>query len=323
MYSVDQNGQSVAATSATFQSGALKISIAGGAITYEGKLTGDSIAGTFTQGALSMPLTLLRATPATAWTIPEAPAPVKPMAADANPSFDVATIKPSDPAKPGFAISLGQGGANVITTMNTTLTDLIAFAYSVHVRQITGGPSWMDSDKFNLTVRPDTPGIPNVSQMQTVLKKLLADRFQLTFHHDKKELSAYVLTVTKTGPKLAKSQSTGNVPGIGMIGPRTIAAVNCTLAEFAQFLPMRILNAVDRPVVDQTALAGRYDFQLKWTPDNAAATAGAAAPPTAPNPDEPPDLFTAVQQQLGLKLEAARLPVDVLVIDKAEKPTAN
>ena len=318
-YSIDQAAQSINATSATLQSGTLKIAIAGGAVTYEGKLNGDSITGTFTQGPASIPLTLLRTTPATAWAIPEAPAPPKPMAAGADPSFDVATIKPSDPTQQGFAITLGRGGANVVTTINTTLTDLIAFAYNVHVRQITGGPSWMDSDKYDLNVRPDTPGIPNVTQMQTVLKKLITARFQLAFHHDKKELSAYVLTVAKTGSKLTKSQSTGNVPGIGMIGPRTLGVMNCTMAEFAGFLPMRVLNAVDRPVVDQTGLTDRYDFQLKWTPDNAAApTAGAAA-----NPDDPPDLFTAIQQQLGLKLEAARLPVDVLVIDKAEKPSAN
>jgi len=313
LYSLDQNGQSINATSATLQGGTLKIAIAaiGG---YEGKVNGDSIAGAFTQGGAPIPLTLLRATPATAWAIPEAPAPPKPMAADADPSFDVATIKPSDPAQQGFGITLGRGGANVLTTLNTTLTDLIAFAYNVHVRQITGGPSWMDSDKYDLNVRPDTPGIPNVKQMQTVLKKLITARFQLAFHRDKKELSAYILTVAKTGPKLTKSQSTGNNPGIGMTGPRTMGVMNCTMAEFAGFLPMRVLNAVDRPVVDQTALTGRYDFQLKWTPDNA------ATPPAA---DDPPDLFTAVQQQLGLKLDAVHTPVDVLVIDKVEKPSAN
>jgi uncharacterized protein (TIGR03435 family) len=314
MYSIDQNGQSVNATSATLQSGTLKIAFGGGAVTYEGKLTGDSIAGTFTQGA-PMPLTLVRATPATAWAIPEAPAPPKPMAAGADPSFDVATIKPSDPAEQGWTIRQGNGGANVLTTVNTTLADLIAFAYNVHARQVTGGPSWMDSDKFDITAKPDTPGIPSMPQMQTMLKKLLADRFQLALHHDKKELSVYVLTAAKTGPKVAKSQSTGKVPGIAMTGPRTLGVMNCTMTEFAQFLPIRVLNAVDRPVVDQTGLTDRYDFQLKWTPDNA----GAAAP----GPDDPPDLFTAVQQQLGLKLEAVRTPVDVLVIDKAEKPSAN
>ena len=321
IYSIDQGGQPIDASSATLQGSTLKVAINAIGGGYEGKLNGDAISGTWTQGGSPMPLNLDRATPATAWTIPEPPPPPKQMAADANPSFEVATIKPSDPASQGASMLVGRGGANLFTTTNSTLSDLITFAYGLHARQVTGGPSWMETEKYDINAKPDQPGIPNVTQLRTMVQKLIADRFALTFHHEKKDLSVYAITVAKTGSKLSKSQSKGNLPGFGGRGPGAIGVQNSTMAEFAEFLQSRI---VDHPVVDQTALTDRFDFQLKWTPDNAIAPlAATGATPAAPNPDDPPDLFTAFQQQLGLKLEAAHAPVDVLVIDKVEKPSAN
>jgi len=315
LYSIDQPGPPINAASAIQQGSTLKLDIAAIGGAYEGRLSADgtSIAGTWTQGGPASPLNLVRATPATAWAIPEAPPPPMSMPADANPSFEVATIKPSDPASQGASMLVGRGGANLFTTTNSTLADLISFAYGVHARQVTGGPGWLETDKYDLNAKPDQPGIPNVTQLRTMVQKLLADRFQLTFHHDKKELSAYALTVAKTGPKIAKTQATGNLPGFGGRGPGNIFVRNATMAEFAEFLQARI---VDRPVVDQTGLSGRYDFPFKWTPD--------ASQPAAPgDPDDPPDLFTAFQQQLGLKLEATKTPVDVLVIDRVSKPSEN
>jgi uncharacterized protein (TIGR03435 family) len=145
-----------------------------------------------------------------------------------------------------------------------------------------------------------------------MVKKLMADRFQLKFHTEKRELSVYALTLAKTGPKFSKSQGDPNgKPGLGF-GPGNMGATNATMAEIAEAMQQ---GAVDRPVVDQTGLAGRFDLRLRWTP--------ADIPADTQNADAPPDLFTAMQEQLGLKLLATKEPVDVIMIDRVERPSAN
>jgi len=287
---------------------------------YEGKLSADgtTLNGTFTQGA-PVPLNLVKATPSTEWTIPEPPPPPRVMAANANPAFEVATIKPSIPNSPGQAITVGRGGGNAFATLNTPLSELIKFAYGVHARQVTGGPSWLESDKFDILAKPDTPGIPNATQLKSMVQKLLAERFGLEFHREKRELSAYVITVDKAGVKMAKvDQNRGNLPGFGGRGPGSVGVNNSTMAEFADFLQARIL---DRPVVDQSGLTDRYDFTLEWKPD--IAQLGPNAPALPQNIEDRPDLLTAMRQQLGLKVESTKAPVEVMVIDKVTKPTEN
>jgi uncharacterized protein (TIGR03435 family) len=322
MYSIDQGGQPINAT-LTLDGSVVKIAIPAIGGTYEGRLSEDrnSIAGTFTQGA-PVPLNLARATPATAWAIPEPPAPPKPMAADAKLVFDVATIKPSNPATPGQSILVGRGGSNLFTTTNTTLNDLITFAYEIHVRQLAGGPSWLESDRFDITAKPEAQGIPNATQLRTMLRTLLAERFGLTFHTEKREMAAYVITVGKDGPpKLTKNESGGILPGFGGRGPGAIGVRNSTMPEFAGFLQARLL---DRPVVDQTGVSGRFDFQLEFRPDpSQAGPPGGPAPQLPPEVEARPDLFTAIQEQLGLKLENTKAPVDTYVIDKVQKPSDN
>ena len=321
MYSIDQGGQPITASAVSFQGSILKMTVSAIGGGYEGKLSpdGNTITGTWTQGAAT-PLNLTRATPATAWAIPEPPPAPKPMAADANLDFEVATIKPSVPGAQGQSILVGRGGANMFTTTNTTLKDLIIFAYGIHTQQLTGAPGWLESDKFDITAKPEQPGIPDATQLRTMVQKLLADRFKLTFHREKKELSAYVVTVGKNGPKLAKNESGGNLPGFGGRGPGAVGVRNSTMAEFASFLQARIL---DRPVVDQTGLSGKWDFTLEWRPDPTQ-SAGANAPQQLP-PEVAarPDIFTAFQEQIGLKLESTKTPVEVFVIDRVEKPSEN
>jgi uncharacterized protein (TIGR03435 family) len=322
MYSIDQGGQPINAREVSFQGSNLKITVPAIGGNYEGRLSGDgnSIAGTWTQGAPT-PLNLTRATPQTAWAIPEPPPPPKPMAADANLAFEVATIKPSNPATPGQSILVGRGGGNLFTTTNTTLNDLITFAYGIHVRQIAAGPSWLESERYDLSAKPEQPGIPNATQLKTMLQKLLAERFGLAFHNEKRELSAYTITVAKSGPKLEKSESGGILPGFGGRGPGAIGVRNSTMPEFADFLQARLL---DRPVVDQTGLSGRFNFTLEWRPDAAQlAGRGPNAPQLPPELESRPDLFTAIQEQIGLKLEAAKAPVEVFVIDRVQKPSEN
>ena len=324
MYSLDQaGGQPINANSITRDGSIIKmaVSLIGG--NYEGKLSadGNSITGTWNQIA-PLPLNLTRATPETEWTIPEPPPPPKAMPADANPGFEVSTIKPSKPDA-RFSFLLNRSG--MLTTSGTTLSDLIKFAYDLHPRQITRGPAWLETEKFDITAKPDTSGMPNPAQMKTMVQKLLADRFQLTFHREKREQSVYAITIAKNGPKLTKSESPLNLPGFGL-PPRRFVARNATMAEVASVLQA---NLTEQPVVGQTGLGStRYDFILNYTPDPSqlsrlGALGPGIAPPPTDNADAPPDLFTAFQQQLGLKLESTKAPADVLVIDRAEKPSEN
>jgi uncharacterized protein (TIGR03435 family) len=321
-YSIDQPGPGIAAGAVTIQGSNVKIPVPGIGGTYEGKLDSDAITltGSWSQGPKPIPLNLAHVKDEAAWAIPTPPPPPKMMAPDANPAFEVATIKPSDPNRPGKLFSIR--GTEVLT-INTTVKDLIVFAYGMHVQQITGAPAWTDSDKFDITGKPEGGRLPNLNQMKTMIQKLLTDRFQLTFHHDKKQLTVYALTVGKNGPKLTKSESTGTVPGLLFRGLGNLPGRNATMEEFAGVLQAAVL---DRPVVDQTGLTGRFDFQLLWTPDETqfAALRGPGPLPTPPEGAETqPDLYTAIQQQLGLKLESTKAQTDVLVIDKVEKPSAN
>jgi uncharacterized protein (TIGR03435 family) len=169
--------------------------------------------------------------------------------------------------------------------------------------------------------------MPSVNQLKMMLQKLLADRFALTFHLEKKDLSIYAITVAKGGLKIAKEE-TNPIPVPGFGGPplRGFNVRNATIAEFANVMQAQFM---DQPVVDQTGLGTqRYNFVLKWTPDASQRSFGGGgpepnAPAAAPDADAPPDLFTAFQQQLGLRMQTTKGPVDVLVIDKVEKPSAN
>lgn len=321
-YSIDQGGGEMKADSASFEDGVLKFAIQGIDGKYDGKMSGDgkSIAGTWTQGAGSLPLLLERATPETEWTIPKPPPRLPAMAADANPSFEVATIKPSQPDRPGKGFGVRGSHFN---TINTTLSDLITFAYGIQQKQIVGAPSWVDTDKWDIEAQPDVPGAPNRNQVATMVEKLLADRFQLKFHKESKELSAYVLTVSKTGQKMTKSDSDAQLPGLFFtnLSPATLTVRNATMDDFSHLLQSAVL---DRPVVDQTALTGKWNFLLKWTADESQfGGMGVKVPAPSDAADAPPPLFTAIQEQLGLKLDAGKAQVPVFVIDKAEKPSAN
>jgi len=192
----------------------------------------------------------------------------------------------------------------------------------VHPRQIVGAPGWVETLKYDLDGKPDGEGQPSVEQWKAMMQKLLADRFQLKFHRDKKELPVFALVVAKTGPKITKSDGDPNgAPSLLFRGLGMLPVRNATMADFAGVMQSAVL---DRPVVDQTGLAGRYDFVLTWTPDETQfVSLGGAPPPPTNKPDAPPDLFTAIQQQAGLKFESTKAPVDVMVIDRVEKPSEN
>jgi uncharacterized protein (TIGR03435 family) len=306
----------------TLQGWNVQIAVPGNTGQYQGQLStdGKTITGTWTQGGPNMKLDLVRATPDIAWEVPKPPPPPKAMDPNANPAFDVATIKPN-PGGPGIGFGIR---GRTFSTFNTSLADLIVYAYDVHNKQILNGPDWIDKDKYDITGVPDAEGAPNNRQWKMMVQKLLAERFQLTYHHDKREMPVYVLSVAKGGPRnLNKSDATGegfSVPIRNIPGGFTMPIRNATMFDFTSFA---LQGAVlDRPVLDQTGIEGRYDFTLTW------ATLGTEFGGSAPAPQQatenpPANLFTAIQEQLGLKLEAVKAPADVMVIDKAEKPSAN
>jgi uncharacterized protein (TIGR03435 family) len=316
MHSIDQGGQSIAAT-VTVQGGTVRLSVAPAGISYEGKLAadGNSIVGTFTQGPGNLPLTLTRANKETAWALP---APPKTMAADAPTVFEVATIRPSNPDAQGRGITMR--GPREVLTINTPLGYLIEFAYNVNTRQVIGGPPWMASDRYDVVGRPLAEGVPNERQLRAMIRSLLEDRFKLVVHREKRELPAYAL-VAGGSPTLTKNESNPNgLPGLGFRAPGMLGVVNATMGDFVSAMQS---NVLDRPVVDRTGLQGRFDFTLNWTPDESQFRGMGLQVPPPPADAKLPGLFTAIQEQLGLKLESVNAPVEVIVIDRVEKPSEN
>jgi uncharacterized protein (TIGR03435 family) len=312
-YAIDQSASSVPVSSITFNGANVKIAIAAIGAVFEGKLSPDgmSMAGTLNQFSFVHPLTLSRATPQTAWEIPKP----QPMAADADPGIVTATIRPSQPEDPskGLIVQMGH-----IRAANATLSDLITNTYGIHPKQLVGAPAWVDQDRFDIIATYSGEGQPSPRQIQSLVRKLLAQRFKLSLHRDKKELSVYALSKTGSVPKLTRSAGDPNqMQGLFFQDLGKLKVSNETLQDFANLMQFEVL---DRPVIDRTGLTGRYDFTLDWTPDESQfRTMGAVIPhPTGTN--APPPLSAAIQGQLGLKLDYTMASVDIIVIDHVEKP---
>jgi uncharacterized protein (TIGR03435 family) len=300
----------------------VKIAIPGNGMNYEGRVEadGNSITGTLNQGTNPLPLPLKRATATTAWELPPPPAALKPLPEGTKPEFEVASIKPSVLA-PGLGLNVT---ATELRTRSMSLADLIAFTYELHPKQVSGLPGWAETQGYEIVARLPQGGDPSDVQIRTMLKNLLKDRFVLSIHTEKRELSVYAIGIGKTGPagiKMVKNTTNGQRAGAQGLGRTTFSGV--TMADFAGQLQLRVL---DRPVIDRTGLTDRYDFTLNWRPDEfqfPRASAAQRASAIAAGADALPDLFTAVQEQLGLKLDAAKALTDVLVIDKVSKPSEN
>ena len=269
-------------------------------------------------------------------------------------AFEVASIKPNNS---GDNRIMMQSQPGRMTMTNVTLRQLIRQAYQLQEFQITGGPGWVGSDHFDINAKmPDgftpTPGPPapgsGPGPVQLMMRALLAERFKLAVHNETKDSSVYALILArsdgKLGPQLKKSETDcaaiiaagrgrgrGPMPPPGApqpgepipcgmrIGPGNLVMGGSPLSQFANSLRM----FTGRIVIDRTGLTGAYDVNLTWTPDQMP-----QRPPGAPDPlingvavdPNGPSLFTAVQEQLGLKLDSQRGPVEMLVIDRAEKP---
>jgi uncharacterized protein (TIGR03435 family) len=241
------------------------------------------------------------------------------MPADANPSFDVATIKPSDTSSEHGTYFRTNG--HHVAAYNISVGELIVYAYGVHVKQIVGGPSSLLATHFDIDGLPDIEGHPNLKQSQLMFQKLLYSRFKLAFHNDSRELPAYAIQIAKDGPKPAL---TTPKPGEGMNFTYNCQAIltvrNASIADIAKGMQEAFL---DKPVVDQTGLNGRYDFKLRWTPDESQTYCPSDPARSSDDPKARPGLYTAIQEQLGLKLTPTKAPVQVMVIDHLETPSEN
>jgi uncharacterized protein (TIGR03435 family) len=317
-YSIDQGGQPIAITAISLDGTAVTFSIKQLDVTYTGTMSADggTITGNQTQGGQTHPLNFQRVSEENTWAIPEPP---KPMPADAKPKFDVGTVKPSDPNRPGKLFTVR--GRHVMT-INTNVSDLITFAYGLHPKQIVDGPAWLTTEKYDIDGVPDVEGQPSSAQLKMVIQSVLTDRFKLTFHHDQRELAVYELTVAKSGPKMTV---TADKPSdhrnflFSKLGD--LHVTNSTMKDFCDGMQAAVM---DKPMVDHSGLTDRYDFELKWTADDTQfAQMGARIPPPTDDPNAPPSLYTALQEQLGLKLDATKAMTDVMVVDHIERPSAN
>jgi uncharacterized protein (TIGR03435 family) len=251
--------------------------------------------------------------------VAEPQAKLPPMAVDAKPGFDVATIKRTEPnISSGTFFTIR--GSHVIA-VNTNGNDLVSLAYGLHSKQIVNGPPWLLTARFDIEGVPDVEGRPNHDQVKLMIQKLLATRFKLVLHHEQRELAVYAIIIGKNGPKLTKTDRKPSDNTNFSYTNRVVLTVrNATMADFADGMQASFM---DRPVVNQTGLTDRYDFLLKWTPDGSQSGLGEKMPPPADDANAPPGLYTAIEEQLGLKLVSTKAPVDVLVIDHIEMPSEN
>jgi uncharacterized protein (TIGR03435 family) len=264
----------------------------------------------------------IQATPRAGRAAQNAQSPANRSSVDA---FEVATIKPTAPDW-GNGRYIRMEGAHQLVVRNHVLRTLIAAAYNLNPKTVSGGPSWVDSDHFDILAETPGDAPPAYDDQMVMLQKLLADRFALKFHREEKQFPVYALRIAKSGPKL--KQSTASPDSFPQGPPPLIFHVDLPIVRLpAQYATMAELASVfqravlDRPVVDETGLPGRYDFDLEFTPDE---TEWGGILANAKNSEsDKPGLYTAMQEQLGLKLEAATGPVETLIIDHIAQPSPN
>ncbi|MGD0125306.1 MAG: TIGR03435 family protein [Terriglobia bacterium] len=268
-----------------------------------------------------------------------------PSAVPTTASFEVASIKPNHSGDRRFFVSWQPGRFNAT---GMTLKFLITMAYDVKDFQVSGGPGWVNAERYDIDAKePDAiaqeleklPREQRSTLADSMLQSLLADRFQLKLTRGTKELPAYALVVAKNGPKLQEAKPVDtptdapSAPGGHPHGPMMRMGRGELNGQGVGlgFLASVLSQQLGRQVLDQTGLKGNYDLALKWTPDQGEGMmmggpppGGGPPPDGAPPPDASgPSIFTALQEQLGLRLEATKAPADVLTIDHVEKPSEN
>lgn len=223
-------------------------------------------------------------------------------------AFEVASIKPN--LTDSHTSSAGTDPGGKFNATNMSLKDLIAYAYGVRDIQITGLPRELDSVRYDIIASANTPKEMSRGEVAPFVQALLADRFGLKVHRETKEGSVYALVLAKSGPKLTAHKGTVGATGIGSSSGSGKASIEGSKASIAS-LADHLAGKLGRPVIDKTGLTGEYDFRLEWASSEQAADATL------------PSLFTAIQEQLGLKLESAKGPIAMIVVDSASKASEN
>ncbi len=231
--------------------------------------------------------------------------------------FEVASLKPSRPGAEMGGIHPAPGGRRYIAA-GAPLKMMLTAAYRIRTDQVSGGPAWMDTELFDLNAEAEQPS--SIGDLHIMLLNVLKERFKLQMHSETKERPVYVLSAAKTGVKMKPHEITSaGDPTIDRPGFGKLAAKSAPMDYFAFGLGM----ILDRPVLDRTGLKGGYDFELSWTPDLPAGFPEGGQINGQVVDTSGPTIFAAMEKQLGLKLEAQKGPVEILVIDHAEKPVEN
>jgi uncharacterized protein (TIGR03435 family) len=247
--------------------------------------------------------------------------------------FEVASIRRSNPDSENSRLGPVPGGD--LRANNITAMQLVTFAYNVHDFQISGAPEWMKTERIDILAKPERPeGSTDMASMTDVergkfidqlrerTRSLLAERFRFAMHKDTKELPVYELIIAKGGHKLKPATTDERRNQHMVTGRGQISGERSTI----EMLRMSLSNVLGRTVVDRTGLTGTYDFRMEWTPDFGTSLPGKLTKPDAPDPASLPgavSIFTAIQEQLGLKLESKKGPVEVIAIDRVERPSEN
>jgi uncharacterized protein (TIGR03435 family) len=241
--------------------------------------------------------------------------------------FEVASITPSQPGQIRYGIRPAPGGERYLAS-NVSLKIMITVAYRIRAEQVSGGPAWMDSEGFDMNAKAERPS--SLEELHAMLQDLLADRFKLRFHRESKEMPMYALTVDKDGPKLTphEARSAGDPWIEPKVDPSSDGRLKMTWhATFApmDFFAWRLSSFMDRPVVDETNLKGSYDFDLSFIQELPQPQGGPAGTVVLPGRLDGSNstIAESMRQQLGLRLERQKGPVEILVIDQAEKPVEN
>lgn len=228
----------------------------------------------------------------------------------ANPpqNLEVSSVKASHTASAESNVDSVRGR---LTATNITVRELIRLAYGVRDYQIERAPGWVDAERFDIVAKSVSSTSNSMEDLKSLVRELLASRFQLATHRESRQASLYLLVAAKDGPKLAAHNDAAPKArgGCGRLLGRGVTA---------DAIATILSRQLDREVVNRTALSGEYDFQLNFTPDS-----GPCAPNADSDPPGRPSLYAAVQEQLGLKLEPAKGPVEFLVIDRVNRPSEN
>jgi uncharacterized protein (TIGR03435 family) len=227
--------------------------------------------------------------------------------------FQIATIKPSLPNTEKHTQSRGTKFA----TTGTTVEDLLKFAYNVHISQIVGGPSWVRTQQFDILADPETDKRPSLDDLKAMTADLISDRFHLVLRHETRELPVFALIKAKDDVRLKPASSDpSSILSGALVPPGGLYVHGGTLNDFVAYLQRFAPPEIDRPVVNLTNIQGRFEFELHYTPN-------AVDSEQLADPVPPPDIFTAIQEQLGLKLKATKAEVGVLEIISISPPTPN